>query len=102
MKRFIILSALTVTFTVSARATVQGDNFEIQWFFPDTGTVFTSNSSVAVPGLWDTHSQVLINIQDGQIIITNNTLGWQASGGFNGFVFTDTSEVPNFSSFSLV
>ena len=30
------------------------------------------------------------------------TTGWSASSGFNGLIFTDTTQVPNFTSFNLV
>ena len=36
MKSLFLLALLTVNLAISARATVQGDIFEIQYFFPDT------------------------------------------------------------------
>jgi hypothetical protein len=39
---------------------------------------------------------------DGTITIENLNYGWTGSSGFNGYIFSDTSQVPNFTCFNLV
>jgi hypothetical protein len=107
MKKLFILSLLTVSCTITARAlpTVAGDDFEVQWFYPDSTTVYDSDPSLAVPGTWTSVNdpRLSITLSDGQIVVnvTDGTT-WAGGNGFNGFVFTDLSKVPDFTSLGLV
>ena len=104
MKKLFILSVITLSCAISAKAipSVAGDNFEIQWLFPDTSTTYGSDT-VTVSGTWSSPAGYagVVSITDGQISIGfSSDLDWSA-GSFNGFVFTDTSETPNFTSLTL-
>jgi hypothetical protein len=104
MKKVLILSVLTLTCAISARAgSVVGDNFQVEWDFPTLGTLGTAgdSGSVTVPGTWtDPVYGDIIQISNGQIVFTTYAGGY-AAGSFNGYVLTDSSETPDFSSFTL-
>ncbi len=97
---------LTLACAITARAlpTVAGDNFEIQWFYPNSTTVYDSDPSLAVPGTWTSVNDpnISITLSDGQIVVNVTQYPWSGGSGFNGFVFTDLSKVANFNSLALV
>lgn len=99
----LVIVPLWIGFSAApVHASVAGDTININWNFPTMGTsIFSQN--VVVPGSTFVGLGVgTISIGDGVITLQNDTLGWTASSGFNGFIFTDTTEVPNFTSFNLV
>jgi hypothetical protein len=81
---------------------IVGNTVDVDWRFPTISTsIFSQN--VIVPGsTFATQGVGTISIGDGMITLQNDTKGWKASSGFNGFIFTDITEVPNFTSFNLV
>jgi PEP-CTERM motif-containing protein len=83
-------------------ASILGDTINVDWRFPSIGTsIFSGN--VVVPGSIVPGQGVgTITIGDGSLTLQNTTQGWTGSSGFNGFLFTDSTKVPNFTSFSLV
>jgi hypothetical protein len=83
-------------------ASILGDTINVDWRFPSIGTsIFSGN--VVVPGSTNPGQGAgTITIGDGSITVQNLTQGWTGSSGFNGFIFTDSTQVPNFTSFSLV
>jgi len=81
---------------------IVGDTINFDYGFPTIGTSIDS-LNVIVPGSVVLGSGVVtISIGDGVITVQNNSGGWAGSSGFNGFIFTDSTEVPNFTSFNLV
>lgn len=104
MKRLTLLFVLTMTCAISARGSVEGDSFQIQWLDPNVSTVFDAgnSSSVTVPGTWQSTAdpEISIALTDGQIVINLGNAGF-STATFNGFVLTDLSEVPDFSSLTL-
>lgn len=95
-----------VTLTTPAYAQIIGDTVNIEWDYPSLDTsIFSKNVTVKDPGV-----EVLnvgfgagaINIGSGVITIENLTKGWAGSSGFNGFIFTDLSTHPAFTSFNLL
>lgn len=83
-------------------APILGDTISVDWRFPSFGaSIFTG--TVTVPGsLVPGQGVGTITIGDGIITLENTTQGWTATSGFNGFIFTDVTKVPDFTSFSLV
>ncbi|MGD0060050.1 MAG: hypothetical protein ABSD58_11600 [Verrucomicrobiia bacterium] len=104
MKKLFIVSVLTLACAITARASVVGDNFQVQWDFPSLGTLGTAgdSGSITVPGTWtDPVYGDVVSISAGQIVFTDYAYGY-AAGSFNGYVLTDLSEVPDFTSLTLV
>ena len=81
---------------------IVGDTVNVDWRFPTiSASIFSQN--VIVPGsAFNILGVTTISIGDGVITVQNNTVGWTRSSGFNGFIFTDITEVPSFTSFNLV
>lgn len=102
MSRWGILIIVLVFMSSPAFGNIVGDTMLVEWKFPDIGTAYFSDN-VVVPGSTYAGSGAgTITILDGTITIENTTRGWTGSSGFNGFIFTDLSQVPNFTSFNLV
>ena len=101
MKKLLLSAVFGLASFVCANATILGDTFQIEWWYPSDNSVLTS-STVMVPGSWNPGYGVSdVTIGDGFITITNDTAGWSGAT-FNGFVFTDLSQDPGFTSLSLV
>ena len=84
-------------------ASISGDIFQIDWRYPYPDTTIASIISAA-PVAWDAGSGVTLALNEGQLVVRNSRLGWTGSEyiPFNGFVITDLTENPNFTSFTLV
>ncbi|HEY7205729.1 MAG TPA: PEP-CTERM sorting domain-containing protein [Methylomirabilota bacterium] len=83
-------------------ASILGDTITVDWHFPSLGSIIFSQA-VVVPGAVVPGSGLgSVTIGTGTITVENTTFGWSGSSGFNGLIFTDTTQVPNFTSFSLV
>lgn len=83
-------------------ASILGDTITVDWHFPSFGTSIFSQG-VVVPGAVIPGSGLgTIAVGVSTITVENLTTGWSASSGFNGLIFTDTTQVPNFTSFDLV
>jgi len=88
--------------TAPAYGSVVGDSFTIDWWWPDLSTLL-STFTVTDPGtVFAGDGAGNIFIGDGTLTVQNLSVGWTLSSGFNGFVFTDTTKIPNFNSFNLV
>jgi hypothetical protein len=102
MRLWGVLLMVFVCLSSPAFGSIVGDTITVEWKYPNISSTYMTNN-VVVPGSWVPGSGVgEINIQDGIITIRNDTYGWSGSSGFNGFIFTDISQVPNFTSFTLV
>lgn len=100
MKKLLIAALLSLTSFCSVSASVIGDEFLIEWWYGSPGDAFESQN-VVVPGSWNPGYGVSdVTIGDGFITITNDATGW-AGADFNGFYFTNLSQDPGFTSFSL-
>jgi hypothetical protein len=108
LKRWALALVLCVPLGLGALAApvhaapILGDTISVDWRFPSFGaSIFTG--TVTVPGsLVPGQGVGTITIGDGIITLENTTQGWTATSGFNGFIFTDVTKVPDFRSFSLV
>lgn len=106
MKKFLGLLLICLVIGIAApvyAGTIVGDTVNITWYFPTATTSFEA-TSVVVPTTVTTFGSGLnsVSIGDGVIVVNNGTEGWTGSSGFNGFVFTDLTKVPDFSSLVLV
>ncbi|MGD1017793.1 MAG: hypothetical protein ABSA12_00600 [Verrucomicrobiia bacterium] len=100
MKKLFILSVLTMCCAITVRASVEGDNFEVQYFYPDLSTVYDS-ATTTVPGSVVVGEGInSVAISDGQIVISVAYANFTVSS-FNGIVFTDLSKTPDFASLTL-
>jgi len=102
MRRWGILLIVLVCLSSPAFGSIVGETINVDWKFPDIGTTYYSDNVVVPGSLFPGSGLGEINIQDGIITIENTTLGWTGSSGFNGFIFTDISGIPDFTSFDLV
>jgi hypothetical protein len=110
MKRLGILVVFLVCLNAHAYGSIIGDTVRIDWFWPQFGAIQNSITTTVVdPGIeWSAGSFLYIDIKDGFITIENRgapwatTSGWGGSNGFNGFVFEDYTQNPDFTSLSLV
>jgi hypothetical protein len=97
-----VLLMVFVCLSSPAVGSIVGDTINVEWKYPDITTTYYA-SNVVVPGsLFPGSGLGEINILDGFITLQNNTMGWSGSSGFNGFIFTDISQIPNFTAFNLV
>lgn len=101
MKKLFLSAVFGLASFACANASILGDTFQIEWWYSSANQVYSSSTAM-VPGSWNPGSGVSdVTIGDGFITITNDTYGW-SSASFNGFVFTDLSQDPGFTSLSLV
>ena len=106
MKRwcFLLISLICLA-SPAYGSSILGDTVKIDYSLVNAGTVILTDTGTVNPSLdWyvgNGAGDVIINA-NGTITISNTTQGWAGEGGFNGFVFTDLTQDPNFSSLSLV
>jgi hypothetical protein len=103
MKKLVIACSCILLCSLPALASILGDNFHMEWDYPNLSTAYASTDGTLNPtASWLTPNGLSFSIADGTI--TLNAPGAQGFVGsaFVGFSFTDTSEVANFTSFTLV
>jgi len=97
-----VLFALLGMAAPAYAGSIAGDTIHVIWKFPNLATNFFTGN-VVVPGFINPDSGLNgITVNDGTIIVNNGTAGWTASSGFNGFIFSDSTRNPDFTSWNLV
>ncbi len=105
MKKLLLASLLGVASFSSAFASIIGDEFLVEFWLGSPGDAFASQN-LTVPGSWNPNNDVPgsgvsdVTLGDGYISIVNDLGGWFGAD-FNGFYFTDLSQDPGFTSFTL-
>jgi hypothetical protein len=100
MKLLAVLLMMFVCISSPAFGSIVGDTIHVDYIFPTLGTVLAS-ADVVVPGSTSIFGALTINIQDDTFTLDASFPEWSGSAGFNGLIFTDTTQVPNFTSFHL-
>jgi hypothetical protein len=101
MKRWSLLFMALVLVSSPAFGSIIGDTIQVEWNYPILANIIFTGSTTVPGSVFPGSGVSEINIADGTIIVTNTTDGWQGAL-FNGFIFTDLSTVPNFTSLQLV
>lgn len=105
MKKLLLAALLGVASFSSTWANIIGDEFLVEFWLGSPGDAFASQN-LTVPGSWNPNDDVPgsgvsdVTIGDGYISIVNDLGGWFGAD-FNGFYFTDLSQDPGFTSFTL-
>ncbi len=98
------MKTLTFAFSLllapAVQASIIGDTIRIDWLFPDSTKVIATTGMIA-PDVYSFAEGAIVAITDGQITIENMGSGWDGAL-FNGFVFTNLTNDPRFTSFSIV
>ena len=100
MKKLLATLFCLISFAVS-RADITGDTFQIQWLYSSSSSVYATYSAIAPGSVFLGSGAGNLTIADGVVTIENLSSGW-SGGSFNGFVITDLSQDPGFTSFDLV
>jgi hypothetical protein len=102
MKRwFMLLMALLFVSSPAFGGLITGDTIQVDWWYPSANSVLWTGSTTVPGSVFPGSGVPQIDVADGTITVTNETYGWSGAA-FNGFVFTDLTNVPNFNSLSLV
>jgi hypothetical protein len=106
MKNIFVLLLISLVAIIAAPAygdSIVGDTIGFDWRFPTESDILWTKTFVAPKTFADPYGLISVGIGDGVITVDNSsTLGWTRSSGFNGFILTDLTKVPNFTSFDLV